>query len=508
MEVSLLPRASARIWAGLFVLLLPAVLISMDVSVLFVAGAEISEQLELSSTEWLWAMDLYSFVMAGLLVTMGNLGDRFGRRRLLLIGAAAFGLASTLLAFAPNGGLLILGRAGLAIGGATLAPSTMSLIRGMFHHEDQRRIAVGAWTIAFTGGAIAGPIIGGGLLEHFWWGSVFLINVPAMALLVILAPFLLPEAKNPALVRFDLLGSAVSLVAILGLVFTMKDLTQHGVRWLNVGSLLLAVTAALGFLTWQRRTTHPLIDLALFRIRPFSVAVSANTVVALVTSGLGVLVFPLLQLVHGLTPLQSALWALPTFAGSFLGTGIAASLARRFAPDPLLSLGLLCCAVGLGSVGAIGQDENLWLFIAAYTVLIFGCGITATIANSLVLSCAPAGRVGSASGVSETSNQLGAALGIAIFGTVASAVYRSLMRTGAPSGTDPLALDTLAGAVASARGEDDARSHQVLELARTAFTDGLTTVATTSAAFVIIVAAVTFLVVRPKGERECPGAVP
>src|SRR5690625_2942706 len=193
------------------VLVLPALLASMDLSVLFMASPWISADLRPTSSQFLWIMDIYGFMMAGLLITMGSAGDRIGRRKLLLIGAAAFGIASALAAFAPSAEMLIAARALLGLGGATLAPSTLSLIRGMFLDEAQRRIAVGIWTSAFIGGVAAGPIIGGLLLEYFWWGSVFLINVPVMVLLLIVAPLLIGESRDPAPGRFDLLGAFLAL---------------------------------------------------------------------------------------------------------------------------------------------------------------------------------------------------------------------------------------------------------------------------------------------------------
>ncbi|GAA5022637.1 MFS transporter [Actinopolymorpha pittospori] len=470
--------ASTRTWCGLLVLLLSALLVSMDISVLFVAGPRIAEDLRLTATEWLWAMDIYSFVMAGLLITMGSLGDRIGRRRLLLVGAATFGVASAVLAYAPSPELLILGRAMLAVGGATLAPSTLSLIRGMFAREDQRRTALGAWTIAFSGGAVAGPIIGGALLEVFWWGAVFLINVPVLALLLLVAPFLVEESRNPERTTFDVLGACTSLVAILASTFALKNAAEHGVDLATLVATSVGALGAAAFVIRQRRTPHPLVELALFRIPRFAAAVGANTVVAMATAGLGVLAFTFLQVVHGLSPLQSAVWALPTFAGTVVGAVTASTLAARIPAAPLLAAGLLAGAAGLAVVAAtLEPSTGLWLFLLGYTVLTFGVGLTATIANSLVLTTAPPGRAGAASGISERSTELGAALGIATLGTVAAAIYRGTVAAAAPAGTDPLASETVAGAVEVANGLGSRAATTLLDTAFAAYTDGVSTAA-------------------------------
>lgn len=470
--------ATARTWCGLLVLLLPALLVSMDISVLFVAAPRMAEELRPTSTEWLWAMDIYGFVMAGLLISMGSLGDRIGRRRLLLVGAATFGVASAALAYAPSPELLILARAMLAVGGATLAPSTLSLIRGMFVREDQRRTALGAWTIAFSGGAVAGPIIGGALLEFFWWGAVFLINVPVIVLLVVVAPFLTDESRNPERTTFDLLGAVTSIVALLASTFAMKNAAEHGADLATLLTASFGALAVAAFVIRQLRAPHPLIELALFRIPRFSAAVGANTVVAMATAGLGVLAFTFLQVVHGLTPLQSALWALPTFAGTVVGAAAAAALAARISAASLLGAGLLAGAAGLAVVAAtLEPSTGLGMFLAGYTVLTFGVGLSATIANSLVLATAPAGRAGAASGISETSTELGAALGIAILGTVAAASYRDAVAATAPAGTGPLALETVAGAVDAAGGLSDHAAATLLDTAFAAYTDGVSTAA-------------------------------
>ncbi|WP_316043339.1 MFS transporter [Actinomadura sp. CNU-125] len=305
------------------VLLLPALLVSMDLSILFVAAPAISTALTPTGTEWLWMMDVYGFVMAGLLITMGSLGDRIGRRRLLLIGSALFGAASALLALAADPWTFVLARVLLGIGGATLAPSTLALIRAMYPDERRRRAAVGAWTVAFTGGSVAGPIVGGFLLEHFWWGSIFLVNVPVMLLLLVVAPIVLDESRSPERVRFDLLGAVLALPAVLALVLALKRVTGHGADAATVAAALAGLAFAAAFVLRQRRAAHPLIDIGLFRVPAFGAAVTANTVVSWSTAGMGALAFTFMQTVHGLSALEAAVHALPTFAGTAAGAALA-----------------------------------------------------------------------------------------------------------------------------------------------------------------------------------------
>ncbi len=472
------PRpATGRSWVGLLVLLVPALLTSMDLSVLFVAGPTITEQLRLTPTQWLWAMDLYGFVMAGLLITMGSLGDRFGRRRLLLIGGVAFGIASIMIAFAPTGELLIAGRGLLAVGGATLAPSTLSLIRELFAVERERRLALGAWTATFAAGGVGGPIIAGILLDHFWWGSVFLLNVPAMLVLLGAAPILVPESQLRSRTRFDAIGAGSSLLTVLSLVFVLKDIALHGPGPATIGAALLGVTSMIVFLLRQFRAADPLIDPALFRSRPFVVGLVANVTVAAVTGGVGVLVFPYLQAVHGLSPFWSAICGLPCLAGSFLGAVVAARLAVRFPAAPLISLGLACCATGLAVCGLTAGHPTFWGFLAGYTILIFGCGLTATLATSQVIGQAAAAGVGAAAGLSEASNQLGSALGIAVCGVLATAVYRLNM----VADLNAVGARSLSDAIVVARSLPDPAGQALLRRAQTAYAAGLSVVALVAA---------------------------
>lgn len=498
-------RATARTWFGLAILLLPALLTAMDISVLFVAAPEITEALRPTAEQWLWAMDIYGFVIAGLLITMGSLGDRIGRKRLLLAGAVLFGAASLLLAYAPTAELLIAGRALLAIGGATLAPSTLSLIRGMFAADDQRRIAIGAWTAAFSGGAVAGPIIGGLLLEHFWWGSVFLINVPVMILLVTAGPVLIAESRGAEHTRFDLAGAALSLVGVLGLVFALKHTAGHGLDATGAVAALAGVAGLAAFVVRQRRIPHALVDVALFRLPAFSVAIGANTVVSMATVGLGALAFTFLQAVHGLSALQSALWALPTFAGSLTGAGVAAWLGARVRPAAVLAAGLLAAAAGFAVVAFGSPETTVVAFIGGYTVLSLGVGVTATVANSLVLGTAPAERAGAASGISETSTEFGGALGIAVFGAISSAVYGAGMAGVADA--DPAATETVTAALAVAARAAEPLATTLRDTALAAYTDGVTMAALAGMVLTAVAAALT-LHARRTVDRTAPAGSP
>src|SRR5688572_32719345 len=224
-------RAGRREWLGLAVIALPCVLYSMDLTVLNVAVPHLSADLQPSSSQLLWIIDIYGFLVAGFLITMGTLGDRIGRRRLLLIGAVAFGLGSVLAAFSTSAEMLIVARALLGVAGATLAPSTLSLIFNMFHDPQQRTFAIGVWIASYSAGAAIGPLLGGVMLEFFWWGSVFLLGVPVMALILIAGPRLLPESKDPDAGRLDLTSAALSIVAVLAVIYGFKQIAEDGLGW-------------------------------------------------------------------------------------------------------------------------------------------------------------------------------------------------------------------------------------------------------------------------------------
>ena len=268
--------ATRKEWIGLAVLALPCVLYSMDLTVLNLAVPSLSAELRPSAAELLWIVDIYGFLVAGSLITMGTLGDRIGRRRLLLIGAAVFGIASALAAFSKTPEVLILTRALMGVAAATLAPSTLSLIRNMFHDPHERTVAVSVWAMSYSVGAAIGPVVGGLLLERFWWGSVFLINIPVMLLLLAIGPALLPESRDSKAGRLDIASAALSLAAVLTVIYGLKRIAEGGTAGIAMLFVAAGLSLAAAFVIRQAKLADPLIDLRLFRIPAFSTALAVN----------------------------------------------------------------------------------------------------------------------------------------------------------------------------------------------------------------------------------------
>lgn len=380
--------ADRRTWTGLLVLLLPTLVLSMDMGVLFFAVPFISSDIEPSGTQQLWIMDSYSFLLAGLLIPMGALGDRIGRRRLLLCGAAGFAAASLLGAYSHGVTQLIAARALLGIAGATLMPSTLALIRNMFHDPGQRQTAITAWTAASTAGATLGPVAGGLLLNHFWWGSTFLLSIPVMALLLLAGPFLLPEYRAPREGGFDLPGAGLSLAAVLPVVYGVKTLAVDG--WSPAPALILATGLVLGalFVHRQRTAAHPLIDLGLFRIRTFSGAITVNTVAMFAMMGFTLFTSQYLQLVKGMSPLAASLWSLVPSAGVGVAVGLSSVLSGRVRPAHQMAGGLLVGALGFGLMTTVGPNSPVALVLTAAGVLCAGTVGTMTLTADLAISAA------------------------------------------------------------------------------------------------------------------------
>jgi MFS transporter, DHA2 family, multidrug resistance protein len=502
-------RATRREWVGLGVLSLPCLIYSMDLNVLNLAVPHLIADLRPSSTQLLWIVDIYGFVIAGALITMGTLGDRIGRRRLLLIGAVVFGAASVLAAFSFTASMLIGARAILGLASATLAPSTLSLLRTMFLDPRERTFAVGVWIASFSAGGALGPLLGGVLLEYFWWGSVFLVNVPVMVLLLVLGPRLLPEYRDPNAGRLDVISAAQSLAAILAVIYGIKRFAQGDDTWAPIAAIVLGVVVGMVFVRRQQTLTGPLIDLSLFRSRAFSASLAINIVGFFVAFGTFLAIAQYLQLVLGMTPLEAGLWTAPYGLAFIAGSMLAPALARRLPPTDVIAGGFAVAGAGFLVLTQIGVSHGPGVVVTAYVILSLGLSPVFTMATDLVVGTAPAERAGMAAGLSETTTELGGALGIAVLGSLITAIYRRLMASVSidpPAALADTARDSLGGAAAVAATLPGPMGASLLTAAREAFTEAVIASAMVSAALAIAAAVVTATLLRAAGPPASPAS--
>lgn len=493
-------RAGRREWVGVAVLVLPALLVSMDLTVLFFALPFIAADLQPSAIQTLWILDIYGFVLAGLLITMGTIGDRIGRRRLLITGAIAFAFASLIAAWSTSAEMLLVARVLLAIGGATLAPSTLALLRNMFTDSGERRTAIGVWTAGFGGGTFLGPIVGGVLLEHFWWGSVFLVNVPVMVLVAVVAPILLPEFREARAGRMDLTSAALSLLAILPVIYGVKELATHGLDLLPVALIGVGTVFGLVFARRQRRLPDPMLDLALFEKRAFSVSIGVGAMSSIMLSGLGLYSAQFFQLVLGMGPMEAALWSLPSFIGLPVGLVLASRGAGRLQPSTAVGVGLLFMAAGFLILSRLSVESSPWLAVVGSGVMVIGVGAVFALATDLVIAAAPPERAGGAGAIWETANEFGGALGIALLGTLGTAVYQRFVADrpvdGLPADVAGPAQESLAVAVEAARELPADVGNALVAVAREGFMDGFNLVTLIGAWALVVAAGLAFVLLR------------
>ncbi|MGW0706837.1 MFS transporter [Streptomyces sp. NPDC002643] len=491
-------RAGRREWTALAVLMLPLLLVSMDVSVLYFAVPAISADLEPTGAQQLWIFDIYAFVLAGLLMTMGSLGDRVGRRRLLLIGAAAFGAASLVAAYAHSAETLIAARAVLGIGGATLMPSTLALVRTMFTDSGQRATALAIWSGVLTAGVALGSVLSGVLVEFFWWGSVFLVNLPAMALLLILGPVLLPESRTPTPGRFDLLSVPLSMAAVLPVVYALKEIPSEG--WTPRNALSLAVGALFTalFLRRQRTAPAPMIPPALFRAPGFTPAVALNLVAGFGMMGSAYFTTQYLQSALGKSALEAALWALLPSVLIGVTAPVTTRLVQRGVNRAyVVASGFATAASGYVVLATVNISA-LWTVLIGAGVLAAGIVTVMSQMTDLALGAAPVEKAGTASSLLETGQEFGGALGMAVLGSIGTAVYHHDIPATAPIP----ARETLGGALAVAEQLPAPTGTSLAAAAREAFTNGMQWAAVAGATTLLVAAAVAVAALRTVRVRE------
>ncbi|MEW2071341.1 MFS transporter [Streptomyces sp. NPDC007346] len=455
---------------------LAMLLLSVDLTVLNLAVPQLTADLRPSSTQLLWIADVYGFALGSLLITMGSIGDRIGRRRLLLIGTVAFGAASALTAYASSPEQLIGARALLGVAGATIMPSTLSIVRNTFTDPVERAKAIGIWSSVSSAGFALGPLVGGVLLEHFWWGSVFLINLPVMAIIFVIGFIVLPESKNPEPGRLDALSVLLSVVGLAGLIYTIKDAAHDGLLQSDVGiAVLVAVGALYLFARRQGRLATPLIDVQLFRHRAFSASVGATVMAMFALAGVGFVGSQYFQVVLGWSALHSALAQLPGVLGAVFGAVLAPRLAAGWGRSRTVGLGLSLVTVGLLQYLWLSTDVNYPAVVAALVVTSAGVAMTFTVSADSVMAAVPKERAGAASAVAETAYELGGALGIAVLGSLLSRAYRNSLDlpAGLPGDVGQAARESLALAMRAAARLPEEAGRALGASARDAFMDGL-----------------------------------
>lgn len=489
-------KAGPAQWAGLAVLALPTVLLGLDLTVLHLALPSLAADLNPTGTQELWIVDAYSFLIAGFLITMGTLGDRIGRRRLLMIGGVGFVAASIAAAYAPTPELLIVARAALGVAGATLMPSTLALISNMFHDPRQRAFAIGMWATFFAGGMAAGPLVGGVLLDFFWWGAAFLSAVPVIILMMVLAPFLLPEYRAPQSGRLDPWSVALSLLALLPIVYAIKEFAKVGPSLPVLVAMVVGVVFSVVFVRRQLHLESPLLDMALFRNRAFGVALGMMLIGLVGVGGTMFLTTQYLQLIEQLSPMAAGLWFGPPALMMMLSATVAPIVARRVRPGHVVAGVLALSSLGYLGLGLVDVGDGLFLVVGGFSLVYLGLGAIAALGTDLVVGAAPSEKAGSAAAMSETVQELGLAVGITLIGSLSAAVYATRMQDGSlanlPRDTAESVETSLSGATSVAEEIPGA----VLQRAQEAFIAGLNTTGWLGLVVILLLAVITGAMLR------------
>jgi MFS transporter, DHA2 family, multidrug resistance protein len=504
MSTSFGPR---RAWLGVAVLALPCMVTVMDMTVLNLAVPALTSALKPSGTQLLWIVDIYGFMLAGALIPIGGLGDRIGRRKLLLIGGALFGLASALAAFSTSALMLIAARALLGAAGAALVPSTLSLLSTLFADAAERTRAIGVWGASFAVGAAVGPLVGGVMLEHFWWGSVFLVGVPIMGVLLLVGPWLLPEFRDPSAARPDLLSGGTSITAVLSAIYGLKQMAQDGLASVPVLSVAVGIILAIAFVRRQRSLADPMLDLSLFRNRAFTVCMSSNVLNVFVSFGSFILVSQYLQLVLGLAPLQAGLLSLPASVCAIAGPMLSPLLEQRLGMRSSLAGLLALTGLGFAIQALVGGSLAVAMVAVGWALWAFGGSAAATLTTGVIVSSARPERAGAVSALSQTGAELGGALGIALLGSLGTAVYRGLVAPAVPTTLSPdmsaAARDTLGGALQVASQLTDAAvAANLVSTAQQSLTSAVQVISIISAVISLAISVIVIVCFERASDRQ------
>jgi DHA2 family multidrug resistance protein-like MFS transporter len=471
-------RAGRREWVALVTLMLPPLLIALDITVLYYAVPGISEDLRPSSVQQLWIIDIYGFVLASTVITMGNIGDLIGRRRLLMIGAVVFGLASVMAAFSSSAEMLIAARAIQGLAAATQMPSALALVRSIFKDPTQRRSAIATWSVGTAAGLSLGPVISGLLLNSFWWGSIFLINAPIVVVLIVVIRLLVPEARvGRSADRFDVWSSVLSIAALVALIWGVKELAINGFSAVRLASLAVGLVVGGVFMYRQTRLSSPMIDPKMFRYRGFGPALALSGAAFFCVIGFGLFSMQYLLAVLHMRPLEAALWTLTTLPVTGAAAPIAAGIVNKVRPAYVFAAAFLIIAAGYVAMTRLTPERNLLLVLSGIAGIAVGSSVVLALMADLVVAIGPEDRAGSVAALQKACQEFGGALGIAIFGSIGAAVYRRDFDAHVPSGVPAqvvtAARETIGAALGVAQGLPGTVANAVVTTARGAFVESM-----------------------------------
>ena len=500
--------AHEKRWLALAVLCLSLLLVVLDNTILNVALPTLVDELDASTSDLQWIVDSYVLVFAGLLLTAGSLGDRFGRVRSLTGGLVVFGAGSVLAAFATTSGQLISTRALMGLGAAFVMPATLSIITNLFTDPKERAQAIAAWAGVAGLGVAIGPVTGGWLLEHFWWGSVFLVNVPFLVLALVAGRFLLPESKDPEQARLDPVGAGLSIVALTGLVWSLIEAPHNG--WtdpVTLGGLAASLAVLVGFVAWEKRSDHPMLDVTFFEDRRFSVATGSITLVMFAMFGSFFVLTQLLQFVLGYTALEAGIRMLPVAATMFVVAPLSAKVVEKVGTKAVVGTGMALVSVGLLLTSRIEATDPYSAVAMAMVVLAFGMALVMAPATEAIMGSLPPAKAGVGSAVNDTTRELGGALGVAVLGSILSSGYGSNMAealegTAMPAQLRSVVEESLGAAIAVANGIGGDAGARLADAARVAFVDGMGLTLVIAAAVAAVGSLVTFLFLPARAKAE------